>query len=179
MKTLLLNIWCWLTGTQKNQKEDIYNIEENPESSDQQYRNSIQKWRLQYEEKLKARKNLNVEFVWCLVGNIIGEHQVGENNEIKRGTKHFSPGTKVYCFPPQWGDGYEKIYVMGRPRQSLGFIKVVINSDLVTNWRIQKVFTPRIKTEMIKSNGWGDTNESKDRILILLNSLLKNRGECS
>ncbi|HTJ49196.1 MAG TPA: hypothetical protein VL443_07045 [Cyclobacteriaceae bacterium] len=100
-----------------------------------------------------------------------------ENKEIKRGTKHFSPGTKVYCFPPQWGDGYEKIYVIGRPRQTSRFIKVIIKSDMVTNWRIQKVFSNRIKREMIKNNGWDETEESKKRIETLLKSILDHRAK--
>lgn len=60
---------------------------------------------------------------------------------------------------------------------TFGFIKVVINSDLVINWRIQKVFAPRIRKEMIKNNGWDETDESKERILTLLNSIVENRGD--
>jgi hypothetical protein len=171
MKNFLLNIWSWLT-----KKKERYDISEPEEFSEEQYRNWVQQTKRQYEEDSRERKNRDVEFVWCLVGNIIGEHPVGENKEIKSGTKHFSTGTKVYCFPPQWGDGYEKIYVMGRPRHSSRFIKVVLSSNLVTNWRIQQVFTPRIKKEMIKNNGWDETDDSKERILVLLNSILKNRG---
>lgn len=33
-------------------------------------------------------------FIWCLVGNIVSEN---------KGTKHFTPNTKVFCFPAQWG----------------------------------------------------------------------------
>lgn len=172
MKNFLINIWSWLT-----EKKDRYDISEPDEFSEEDYTNWLQQKKRQYEQDLKERRNRNVEFVWCLIGNIIGDHPVGENKEIKRGTKHFSPGTKVYCFPPQWGDGYEKIYVMGRPRQSFKFIKVVISSNLVTNWRIQKVFTPRIKKEMIKNNGWDETDESKERILTLLNSIIENKGK--
>jgi hypothetical protein len=164
------NIWSWLVA-----KRDPYEISEPEEFSEDEYRKWIQKTKQQYEEDLKAKKNREAEFVWCLVGNIINEHPVGENKEIKKGTKHFSPGTKVYCFPPQWGDGYEKIYVMGRPRQSSRFIKVILSSNLVTNWRIQQVFTSRIKKEMIENNGWDETDESKERVPILLNSILKKQ----
>ena len=39
------------------------------------------------------------EWKWCLVGNIVQERDYGEQHEIKSGTKHFSPGTKVLsCF---------------------------------------------------------------------------------
>jgi hypothetical protein len=40
-----------------------------------------------------------IEFIWSLVGNIVDAHFFGEQKEIRRGTKHFSPGTKVYYFP--------------------------------------------------------------------------------
>ncbi len=55
------------------------------------------------------------DFVWCLVGNIVEEHEFGEEKEIRKGTKHFSPNAKVYCFPALWGDGYEHILVLGKP----------------------------------------------------------------
>lgn len=171
MKNFLLNVWSRLT---KN--SDHYDITELEEFSEEEYKARLREIKHQYDEEVEIRKNRQVEFVWCLVGNIVGEHAVGENKEIRKGTKHFSPGTKVYCFPPMWGDGYERIYVIGRPRQSARFIKVIIKSNLVTNWRLQKVFKPHIKQEMIKTNGWDETEESKERALTLLNSILKNKA---
>jgi len=125
----------------------------------------------------EKREPKNVEFIWCLVGNIVDEHEYGEQKEIKRGTKHFSPGTKVYCFPPQWGDGYEKIKVIGRPRRTTRFIQVVIKSDLITNWRLEKVFSSFIKRKMIKNNGWDDSEDSKERASTLLNSILESKKQ--
>jgi hypothetical protein len=43
-------------------------------------------------------------FVWCLVGNIVAEHTYGEQKQVKQGSKHFTPNTKVYCMPAKWGD---------------------------------------------------------------------------
>ncbi len=60
---------------------------------------------------------------WCLVGNITEKHEYGEEHEVKYGTKHFSRGTKVYLAPAQWGDGYEKIVVIGMPRHQKKFIE--------------------------------------------------------
>jgi hypothetical protein len=81
---------------------------------------------------------------WCLVGNIVAEHQFGESREIRRGTKHFTPGTKVYCLPSQWGDGYEKVVVVGLSRGSRRLITVVMSSDLITNWRAKVVYKPAV-----------------------------------
>ena len=39
--------------------------------------------------------------------------EFGETKEIRRGSKQFTSGTKVYCLPPQWGDGYEKVVAIG------------------------------------------------------------------
>jgi hypothetical protein len=79
---------------------------------------------------------------WCLVGNIVEEHELGESRQIVRGSKHFTPGTKVYCLPPQWGDGYEKVVVVGIARGSRRWISVVLSANLVTNWRARVVYQP-------------------------------------
>ena len=79
---------------------------------------------------------------WCLVGNVVETHEFGESKEIRRGSKHFTPGTKVYCLPPQWGDGYEKAIAVGIARGSRRWIAVVLSTDLITNWRAKVVYKP-------------------------------------
>src|SRR5437762_2146406 len=81
---------------------------------------------------------------WCLVGNVIEEHAFGEAKEIRRGSKHFTPGTKVYCLPSQWGDGYEKAVVVGLARGSRRWVTVVMPTDLITNWRAKVVYKPAV-----------------------------------
>ena len=77
---------------------------------------------------------------WCLVGNVVEEHEFGEAKELRRGSKHFTPGTKVYCLPAQWGDGYEKVISVGICRVSRRWITVVMSTDLITNWRAKVVY---------------------------------------
>jgi hypothetical protein len=77
---------------------------------------------------------------WCLVGNVVEEHEFGEAKELRRGSKHFTPGTKVYCLPAQWGDGYEKVVAVGICRGSRRWITVVMSTDLITNWRAKVVY---------------------------------------
>ena len=78
---------------------------------------------------------------WCLVGNIVDERRCGEGGaETRRGTRHFSPGTKIFCLPAQWGDGYDQIVVIGRHRGSKHFVTMIISSDWVTNWRAKIVY---------------------------------------
>lgn len=63
---------------------------------------------------------------------------------VESGTKHFPPKTKVYCFPAQWGDGYEKIVVIGRHRGSHRYVRMVIPSRHVTHWRMKQVYSPKV-----------------------------------
>jgi len=115
------------------------------------------------------------DYIWCLIGNAVNEREYGEDKELKSGTKHFRPGAKLYCFPPLWGDGYEDIKVIGLPRKSKKKITVVMKSNLVTNWRKQKVFDQFIIDTMIVNGGWDHSVDSHKRLDILLNSLIKNR----
>ena len=71
----------------------------------------------------------NPEPIWCVVANVAEETGRGPGGrEIGRGTKHFPPGAKVYCSPPLWGDGYERIRVVGRHRGSHRYVTMVVRA---------------------------------------------------
>lgn len=85
--------------------------------------------------------------VWCMVGSIVEQRPYGDSGaETRIGTKHFSPGTKVYCFPPLWGDGYERIKVIGYHKGTRGrqLVVMVIRSAWVENRRAELVYKPSI-----------------------------------
>jgi hypothetical protein len=83
--------------------------------------------------------------VWCPVANMTEERRYGpDGSEIKRGSKHFAAGAKVYCFPMQWGDGYEQIEVVGRHRVTHRYVKMIISSSWLENWRVQLVYSPTV-----------------------------------
>ena len=112
------------------------------------------------------------EWVWCLVGNVIDERIVGKDKRVIHGTRHFSPGTKVYCFPAQWGDGYEKIAVLGKHRGSKGLIRIVMSRKLVKNFRCQKVYSPNVIRRMYGTPDgrksfvpWGNSDDDHARIM--------------
>ena len=113
--------------------------------------------------------------IWCwsLVGNIVPEHEYGEEREIKYGTKHFSRGTKVFIAPTQWGDGYEKIVVIGLPRYGHKYIEVITKSKYIENYRMKKVYKPAILKRMCLSRyrWWGDTENDRKRIIEYLESV--------
>ena len=114
---------------------------------------------------------------WSLAGNIVQEHEYGEEREIKYGTKHFSRGTKVFIAPAQWGDGYEKIVVIGLPRHGRRYIEVITQSKYITNYRIKKVYNPAILKRMCSSQylWWGDTDNDRKRIIEYLESVSSKR----
>ena len=107
---------------------------------------------------------------WCLVGNIKDKRPYGLNgHEERAGTKHYSAGTEVFCLPVQWGDGYEKIVVVGRHRGSKKFSKMIIRSDWITNWRAKVVYSPEV-IRLLTQDGfrnWASEEEVKQHIEFL------------
>lgn len=101
-----------------------------------------------------------VEPVWCLMGNIVDERTAGHGGEeVWYGTKHFSPGTKIYCYPPLWGDGYERVQVLGQPRQGRDLIKVIIKGEWIKNRRAKLVYAPSVVDRL--SGHWDGSASSK------------------
>jgi hypothetical protein len=98
--------------------------------------------------------------VWSVVANVAEEQPFGPGGtDIRRGTKHFAPGAKVYCFPALWGDGYEAIQVVGHHRASHRFVTMVMPSKRLTNWRVDLVYSPHVIAEL--SGHWDGTVASK------------------
>ena len=122
-------------------------------------------------EMLEQKKTY--KWRWCLVGNIIGEHRYGENGESKFGTKSFSTGTKVYIAPLQWGDGWERVIVIGKARHGHRYVEIIIASKYIKNFRLKKVFDPKILKKMDESDflWWDDTDETKETITTVSSSL--------
>ena len=103
---------------------------------------------------------------WCLVGNIVDEHEWGEDHIIRHGTKHFLPGTKVYVELAYPGMGNESIVVIGMARHTKKYIEVAISRKYVHNFRLDKVFKPAVLERMRNSKHlwWGASDE--DRVTI-------------
>ncbi len=60
-----------------------------------------------------------------------------------------------------WGDGYERVKVIGRHRGSKRFVMVIINSKHLTDWRVKKIFDPYI-VKKIKTH-WDSSDRSHER----------------
>jgi hypothetical protein len=82
----------------------------------------------------------DIKPIYILVGNIIAERHFGPDKEIRKGTKHFSGGTKVYII--DWYPGMcETIVVIGIHRKSKKLIKNCIKVDKVENLRVKKIYS--------------------------------------
>ena len=133
----------------------------------EQYKVEITKEALQdMEDIYNYIADIEQEWQWCLVGNIVEAHEYGEEHIIKYGNKQFSPNTKVFINLIYGGMGHERILVIGKPRHSSKYIEIVIARKYVNNFRVQKVFKPAVLERMKKSNWdwWGSTDEVYDRL---------------
>src|SRR3954463_8628379 len=102
---------------------------------------------------------------WCLVGNIVEEHPFGEAKDVLRGSKQFTPGTKVYCLPPQWGDGYEKAVVVGIARGPRRLITVAMPTALITSGRAKVVYHPAVMERLREGfDGFNQQWKSQDEV---------------
>lgn len=110
------------------------------------------------------------EWRWALVANIKkAPHPYGPEHELRYGTKNFLAGAKVYCGRSMWGDGYDRIAVIGAQRQSHGrkYRSVIMKRCMVENFRIQKVYKKSVLQVMEDSyySWWGNTDKDRYEIL--------------
>jgi hypothetical protein len=123
------------------------------------------------------------EWVYCLVGNVVDKHEFGTDKEIRYGTKHFAPGTKVYClYKEGWGGtGYEHIVVMGKPRKQYRLIKITIPRKYINNFRLKKVRNRKVIKEVSRYYNWDNIEEVKEEILSFVEyfneSIISNNNE--
>jgi len=101
--------------------------------------------------------------VWCLVANFRRERPYGPGGQtiVAGGTKHFASGAKVYCLPPDRGDGYETVPIIARHRVSHRYIKTYTKSAWLENWRVKRVYEPVLMTKLL--GPWDWTAESRER----------------
>lgn len=129
--------------------------------------------------KTTKEEIIEEEWQWCLVGNIVQEHEYGENHEIRYGNKQFRPGAKVYINLVYGGMGHENIVVIGRPRHTRKYIEIVTARKYVENFRLQKVYHPTILKKIEQSNWswWGNTDAARDHLIKTLEWLNPEKAE--
>ena len=117
--------------------------------------------------------DIEKEWQWCLVGNIVDNREYGEEHTIKYGTKQFRPNAKVFINLIYGGMGHERILVIGMPRHSSNYIEIVMERKHVNNFRVQKVFKPAVLKRMKDSvwDWWGNSDKAYERIVSCLDWL--------
>jgi len=83
------------------------------------------------------------DYILCATANIVQTRLHGEEKVLKRGTKHFRGGAKVYVVNAYAGM-CEDLIVIGHHRKSGRYITIAIRAKHLENFRITKVFSPKV-----------------------------------
>lgn len=84
------------------------------------------------------------DWCWCLVADVVSDHRVREGKVAVPGSRHFGPGTKVCFSNGFWGLGAERCTVVGIPKYSDYPVGVVVRTDLLRNFRLERVTDPAL-----------------------------------
>ena len=132
------------------------------------------------------------KWIWCLVANVREYPSDALYRDVKterRGTKHFAPGTRVYVYPVQWGDGWDRMVVVGKKRGTHRYVRKVMWGASLDNFRLKKVYSPTIiswmcgKRSEIRNHGnripysvgdwftgWGNSDGDRETIASMVDS---------
>ena len=103
----------------------------------------------------EARHPLSEPPVWAVAANIVQEHLLGVEKELKRGTKHFRPGAKVYIVQEGWDENAE---VVGHSRGGRR-IKIWLRRAYLENFRVELVYSPAVIKRLTNyRSGWSNDN---------------------
>jgi len=81
---------------------------------------------------------------WTAVANVVAERPFGPGGlEIRRGTKHFRPGAKVYIIDWFPGTG-AAVTVIGHHRKSKQLMKLVVKIDILEQFRVKVCYAPAV-----------------------------------
>lgn len=105
----------------------------------------------------------------CVVGNIIGNHYLGTEKEVRSGTKHFRAGAKVYCIFMYGGMGHQHVRVLGKPRNCGRMIDVVMLTSFIKNFRLKRVYETKVIAFMDKYQPVDDTQAIAESMFEELN----------
>jgi len=98
---------------------------------------------------------------WCVVANVAEQTSHGqEEAELRRGLKHFAAGAKLWVLPPQWGDGGDNVFVVGRHRgrgRGGRLVRMVVERRHLLNYRVRGIYSETVYRELMKPWApWGD-----------------------
>lgn len=98
--------------------------------------------------------------VWSVIANIVPKRLYGPyGNEIKIGTKHFTPNTKVYVVDGYWGMGGESVTVIASPRKTTQYVVITIQTSVLHNFRTKLIYKPQV-LRLLSQNGYNIANDN-------------------
>lgn len=95
---------------------------------------------------------VTIDPIWCVVANVRAE---AFGNATSPGTKHFRAGALLWILAGYWGDGGERVQVIGRHRGSQRLVALVEEAARLTNWRAKAAYHPVIG-QLVRAQGWRD-----------------------
>lgn len=103
-------------------------------------------------ERGDSAEGSEVVLAWAVVANVRSETRYGEGDAlVRRGVKHFPPGTKVWVLPVQWGDGWDRALVVGRHRGApRRYAQMVVPLEHLEDFRVEAVYSPAVSRELRK-----------------------------
>ncbi|WP_330334198.1 hypothetical protein OHS33_33640 [Streptomyces sp. NBC_00536] len=85
------------------------------------------------------------EPVWLVAANVVWWRRYGAGGQqLRRGTKSFRGGAKVYVMDSHWGPGSEQSTVIGRERNTGRWIVIDMATRNLHSFRPRYVHTPRV-----------------------------------
>lgn len=84
---------------------------------------------------------------FAVVANVVDETAHGPGGlDLRRGLRHFAAGAKVWVLPVQWGDGGEKVIVIGRHRGTggRGYARIVTGRRHLAGFRVAAIYSPAL-----------------------------------
>ncbi|MBX7169455.1 MAG: hypothetical protein K1X72_00770 [Pyrinomonadaceae bacterium] len=99
---------------------------------------------------LENKVKISIEPIWCATANVKNETSFGEEHILRKGTKHFRGGAKIYIADAYWGM-CNSVTVIGHHRSNSRFVKVDMHVKHLENFRLQLVYSPKV-IELINKN---------------------------
>ena len=92
--------------------------------------------------------------VWCIAARVgADDHLPGAASAT------FEPGAKVYCLPPVWGGGYERVKVIGPSRRGGKMVEATVAAKELEQWKAEPVADPDVLLHICPP--WDGTDVSR------------------
>jgi hypothetical protein len=90
-----------------------------------------------------ASSMVDIEPLWCAAANVKKEILFGQEHIVRKGTRHFRGGAKVYIVDAHWGM-CNSVTVIGHHRATGRYIKIDIHVKRLEKFRLELVYSPKV-----------------------------------